>query len=108
MIGAKASPLSWEVAEEIAGRFRALGDPTRLLILDHLRCQGETAVGEIAAQVGASQQNTSKHLGVLCVQRIVARRKQGTSSLYRVIDSSVHRLCDEAPVEMLRSGGGGG
>jgi ArsR family transcriptional regulator len=85
----KDQPLDPETAELIAERFRALTDPTRLLILDHLRRNGETAVGEIAARVGASQQNTSKHLSVLRVQQIIARRKQGTSSLYRIANRNV-------------------
>ncbi len=89
-------PLDPETAELIAERFRTLADPKRLLILDHLRRNGETTVGEIAALVGASQQNTSKHLSILYVHRIVARRKQGTSTLYRVADRSVYVLCDGA------------
>ena len=92
----KNRPLDPETAEVVAERFRALGDPTRLLILDYLRRRDERAVGEIAAQVGGSQQNISKHLSVLRVQRIVARRKQGTKTLYRVADPAVHRLCDGA------------
>jgi DNA-binding transcriptional ArsR family regulator len=92
----KDQPLEQETAELIAERFRVLGDPTRLLILDHLRRYGELAVEDLAARIGASQQNASKHLGVLRVHRVVARRKQGNSSLYRVADPSVHVLCDGA------------
>lgn len=95
-MAARREPLDPETAELIAERFRALGDPTRLLILDHLRRHGETPVGEIAVRVGASQQNVSKHLSVLRVHCIVARRKQGTSSLYRVANPRVDRICDEA------------
>jgi DNA-binding transcriptional ArsR family regulator len=92
-VAARREPLDPETAEVIAERFRALGDPTRLLIIDHLRRHGETAAGEIAARVGGSQQNVSKHLSVLRVQRIVTRRKQGTSSLYRVAEhDTLHGL----------------
>jgi DNA-binding transcriptional ArsR family regulator len=93
-MAAMRRPLDPETAELIAERFRALADPTRLLILDYLRRNGEAAVGEIAAAVESSQQNTSKHLSVLRVQRFVARRKQGTSTLYRVADLSVRCPCD--------------
>lgn len=89
-------PLDATQAEEVARRFAALADPTRLLILDHLRRDGEAAVGVIASRVGASQQNTSKHLAVLRTAGLVARRKLGTSVLYRVGDPSVNGLCDEA------------
>lgn len=81
--------LSHEAAELIAQRFRALAEPTRLRILDLLRRQGETSVGEIAARVGGSQQNVSKHLSILRAERFLARRKHGTSSLYRIADGRV-------------------
>lgn len=83
-----------EAAELIARRFRALSDPTRLRILDLLRRQDEASVGEIAAAVGGSQQNVSKHLGALHAEGFLARRKQGTSSLYRIADPGVHQICD--------------
>lgn len=84
-----SDPLDPVAAELIAERFRALGDPTRLVILGHLSRQGEMAVGEIAAAIGGSQQNVSKHLAVPRLARIVSRRKQGTSSLYRIANPAV-------------------
>ena len=88
------SPLNPEAAELIARRFRALADPTRLRILDHLRNTEEASVGEITESLGASQQNVSKHLSALHAEGFVARRKRGTSSLYRIADPGVHELCD--------------
>lgn len=88
------SPLNPEAAELVARRFRALSDPTRLRILDHLRNNEEASVGEIAETLGASQQNVSKHLSALLAEGFVARRKRGTSSLYRIADPGVHELCD--------------
>lgn len=90
----KPTELSPEAAELIARRFRALADPTRLRILNLLRNQDEASVGEIAAAVGGSQQNISKHLAALHAEGFVARRKQGTSSLYRIADPGVHQICD--------------
>lgn len=90
----KATELSPEAAELIARRFRALADPTRLRIVNLLRSQEEAAVGEIAATLGGSQQNISKHLAALHAEGFVARRKQGTSSLYRIADPGVHQICD--------------
>jgi DNA-binding transcriptional ArsR family regulator len=88
------SPLNPQAAELIARRFRALGDPTRLRILDHLRNHEEASVGEITEALGASQQNVSKHLSALLAEGFVARRKRGTSSLYRIADPGVHEICD--------------
>jgi DNA-binding transcriptional ArsR family regulator len=89
-----SSPLNPAAAELIARRFRALSDPTRLRILDLLRNQEEASVGEITETLGASQQNVSKHLSALLAEGFVARRKRGTSSLYRITDPGVHELCD--------------
>jgi len=90
----RKTPLTPDAAELIARRFRALSDPTRLRIIDLLRRQEEASVGEIATAVGGSQQNISKHLGALHAEGFVARRKQGTSSLYRIADPGVHQICD--------------
>lgn len=89
------SPLSHDAAELIARRFRALSDPTRLRILDLLRQHEEASVGEIAEALGGSQQNVSKHLAALHAEGFVARRKQGTSSLYRIADPGVLELCEQ-------------
>jgi DNA-binding transcriptional ArsR family regulator len=90
----RTTPLTPEAAGLIARRFHALSDPTRLRILDLLRRQDEASVGEIAGAVGGSQQNVSKHLGALLSEGFVARRKSGTSSIYRIGDPGVHQLCD--------------
>ncbi len=90
----RRAPLTPDAAELIARRFRALSDPTRLRILDLLRRQDEASVGEIAAALGGSQQNVSKHLAALHTENFVARRKRGTSSMYRIGDPGVHQICD--------------
>lgn len=89
------SPLDNAAAELISRRFRALGDPTRLRILDQLRTRGEASVGELTEALGGSQQNVSKHLAALHAEGFVSRRKQGTSSLYRISDPGVLDLCDK-------------
>ena len=78
----------------IAGRLRVIGDPNRIRILDLLR-DGELSVTEITERLGTSQQNASKHLGVLHAAGVVARRKEGTSSFYRVCDEGVYELCEQ-------------
>jgi DNA-binding transcriptional ArsR family regulator len=63
-------------------------------ILDRLR-DGELTVNELADQLGAGQQNVSKHLGVLADTGILARRKDGTHVYYRVADEGVYELCEQ-------------
>ena len=87
-------PLPESLTELIAQRFRVMGEPMRIRLLDALR-DGEQSVGELAAHLGASQQNVSKHLGVLHDAGIVRRSKQGTFVRYSIADASVFSLCDE-------------
>lgn len=85
----------------IAQRFRALGEPARIRLLDALRA-GPSGVSELAARMGLSQQNASKHLGILYVAGLVKRTRAGNSTLYAVSDPSVFVLCElvcDAPRE---------
>ena len=100
-------PLPDDLVELIAERFRALSEPTRIKLLDRLR-EGEATVLELTELIGTTQQNVSKHLGVLQRCGIVARRKQGNFAYYRIIDQGVLSLCEtvcgslQEEVESLR------
>jgi len=78
----------------VAQRFRVLGEPMRIKLLDRLR-DGEATVGELQTALGASQQNVSKHLGILAAAGMVSRTKRGTSVVYAISDESVFDLCDQ-------------
>ncbi len=86
-------PLPEPVVELVAERFRCMGEPMRIRILEYLR-DGERTVGEITAALGATQQNVSKHLGVLNRAGIVGRRKEGTAARYAITDPMVLDLCE--------------
>jgi DNA-binding transcriptional ArsR family regulator len=85
-------PLTDAAAELIASRFRLMSEPMRVKILDRLR-EGELTVQELADAVGTTRQNVSKHLGVLAREGVVARRKDGNFSRYRVADEGIFELC---------------
>jgi DNA-binding transcriptional ArsR family regulator len=87
-------PLPDDLVELIARRFRVLGEPMRIRLLDHLR-EGEASVNELAEALDASQQNVSKHLAVLAEVGILGRRKGGTHVYYRIADEGVFALCDQ-------------
>ncbi len=87
-------PLPLELATLIARRFRAIGDPMRIRLLDRLR-DGEASVSELAGALGASQQNISKHLAVLSDVGILSRRKAGNHVRYRIADENVFKLCED-------------
>jgi DNA-binding transcriptional ArsR family regulator len=105
-------PLPDDLVELIAQRFRVLGEPMRIKLLDRLRT-AEASVQELAEASGSTQQNVSKHLGVLHQAGIVSRRKQGNFSYYSIADQGVFALCDdvcgslEAQLESLRDLVGG-
>ena len=87
-------PLPDDLVELIARRFRVIGEPMRIRLLDRLR-EGEATVGELSEALSASQQNISKHLAVLADVGILGRRKEGNHVFYRVIDEGVFALCEE-------------
>jgi DNA-binding transcriptional ArsR family regulator len=87
-------PLPEPLVELIARRFRVIGEPMRIRLLDRLR-NGEASVNELTADLGASQQNVSKHLALLAEAGIVARRRDGTHVLYSIADQSIFSLCEE-------------
>jgi DNA-binding transcriptional ArsR family regulator len=87
-------PLPSDLAELIARRFHVLSDPLRVRILDLLR-DGELSVTAIAEQLGAGQQNVSKHLNVLTEAAMLQRRKQGTHVYYGIADEGVFALCEQ-------------
>lgn len=86
-------PVPEQLTELIARRFRVLGEPMRIRLLGRL-CDGEASVQELAEGLDASQQNVSKHLGVLHQAGILARRKEGTRVYYAIEDEGVFELCD--------------
>ena len=98
-------PLPADLVELIARRFRVLGEPMRIRLLDHLR-EGEATVGELSQALAASQQNVSKHLAVLTDAGVLGRRKEGNHVYYRIADEGVFTLCEDvcgSLQEQLRS-----
>jgi len=87
-------PLSDDLVELIARRFRAMAEPMRIRLLDRLR-DGEATVGDLSEAVGASQQNVSKHLAVLADAGVLGRRKDGNRVYYRIVDDGVLSLCED-------------
>jgi DNA-binding transcriptional ArsR family regulator len=94
-------PLPLALIERIAERFRVLGEPMRIRLLEALR-DGDATVGELQEATGASQQNVSKHLGVLLRAGIVGRKKQGNFAVYSIVDPMVFSLCEEVCGGMQR------
>lgn len=72
-------------AEEWASWFRALADPTRVLLLHLLSmAQRPMTVGEITERLDVGQSTVSHHLATLAEVRFVLVELVGTSSRWRV------------------------
>ena len=85
--------LSSQLLALVAERFKALGEPARLQILNQLR-DGEMTVTELVEATGLGQANVSKHLALLLSLGFVSRRKEGLFVYYALADARVFRLCD--------------
>ncbi len=81
-----------ELVPVVAARFRALGEPGRLEILQALQV-GERSVGELAELTGRSQPNVSQHLGHLARAGLVQARRAGSRAFYSVSDPYLARIC---------------
>jgi DNA-binding transcriptional ArsR family regulator len=79
----------YTVAAEL---FSVMATPQRLKIISAL-CRQEKNVGALLAEVGGSQPNLSQHLATLYRAGIVAKRREGTQIVYRVVNEKAVSLC---------------
>jgi ArsR family transcriptional regulator, cadmium/lead-responsive transcriptional repressor len=80
--------------------FHGLADPSRLAILDALRA-GECTAGELAAAVGLSSSNASRHLACLKDRGLVESRQDWRHVHYRLADG-VDRLLEANDAFLVR------
>lgn len=73
--------------------FRALGDPTRLAILENLLERPHT-VSELIAKLGVPQSRASNHLACLSWCQFVTGEKRGRNVVYSVTDPRLRELLD--------------
>jgi len=96
--------------KDAATAFKALGDPTRLKIMDLLRASGKTCCGlvsrderglcacDIEEAIGLSQAAVSHHMAVLIRAGLVQAEKRGRWMFYRRNDASLTRLAETVRV----------
>ena len=77
----------------LAGRFKLLGEPMRLKILQSV-CHDPLMVNDIVKATGSTQANVSKHLALLAAGGILERKKDGQCVYYGVKDKLVLQLCE--------------
>ena len=84
--------MSDKMLDLVARRFRTLGEPYRLRVLQELQA-GEKSVGELVAALDGNQPNVSKHLQILSDAGLIGRRREGTFIFYAISDPMVFKLC---------------
>lgn len=89
--------------EALADTFRALGDPTRVRILDALS-HGELCVSDIATLVGISESAASHQLRLLRGMRLVRPRRAGRLVYYAVDDQHILELLHQAMTHVQEAG----
>jgi DNA-binding transcriptional ArsR family regulator len=89
----KHAALSSEAVDLVANRFRVLGEPIRIRILQELQ-SGEKNVTQLVEAIGSTQPNISKHLRILQESGLIGRRQAGTAVYCYIADPSVFELCD--------------
>ena len=80
-----------EAVQDVADTFSALGDPTRVRILDALS-HGELCVCDLAAVLSLSQSAVSHQLRLLRGMRLVRPRRDGRIVFYSLDDQHIMSL----------------
>lgn len=75
--------------------FNAVAEPRRRDVIE-LLAGGERSVGELVAELGATQPQVSKHLRVLLEVRLVSVRREGRHRLYRLEGEGLRQIHDWA------------
>jgi ArsR family transcriptional regulator, arsenate/arsenite/antimonite-responsive transcriptional repressor len=96
-------PLSAEDAGQLAGVFKALGDPVRLRLLSLIASHagGEACVCDLTGEFDVSQPTISHHLKVLREAGLLTSQRRGTWVYYRVEPQALAALAQllETPAE---------
>ena len=86
--------------DHLANRFKLLGEPMRLKILESV-CHYPHTVNEIVEMTGSTQANVSKHLALLASAGILTRKKAGQFVYYGMKDKLVMQLCSMVRSQIL-------
>jgi len=84
----RAALVQPDAVQGLADTFSALGDPTRVRILDALS-HGELCVCDLAAVLGVSQSAVSHQLRLLRGMRLVKPRRDGRVVFYALDDQHI-------------------
>jgi ArsR family transcriptional regulator, arsenate/arsenite/antimonite-responsive transcriptional repressor len=99
-----APPLPSGAAEALAARFKALGDPARVAIVNRLAGAGEVCTCELTEPLELSQPTVSHHLRVLKEAGLVeVARRRGTWTHYRLVPGAIEQLAGSLTPALART-----
>lgn len=89
-----AGPMTADDAQRLAGRLKALSDPTRLRLLSHVAAQGcgAVCVCDLTAVVDISQPTVSHHMKKLVDAGLLTREQRGKWAHYSVVPEAFAEL----------------
>ena len=90
--GSQTPPLPEAARDELAARFKALADPTRVAIVNRLAAADEVCVCDLNAAFDLSQPTISHHLKILREAGLVDSTRRGTWVCYRLVPEAIESL----------------
>ena len=87
-------PMAGDAAEDLAATFKALGDPTRVAIVNRLTKVESVCVCDLTAAFELSQPTISHHLRILRDAGLVEVERRGTWAYYALVPDAIERLRD--------------
>jgi len=100
----EAPRLSQGQTDALAARLKALGDPTRLRMLDLLvQQEGPLCVCDLTPQFSQNQPTISHHLKLLREAGLIAGEKQGIWAYYRATDEGRRSLAAYHDAHLTRA-----
>ena len=90
--GPETEPLAEGEREELALRFKALADPTRVAIINCLSAADEVCVCNLTETFDLSQPTVSHHLKILREAGLVESQRRGTWAYYRLVPEAIDAL----------------
>ena len=96
------SALTLDDAARVARVFKALGDPTRVMLLSLIAAGegGEACICDLTEPVGLSQGTVSHHMKLLTEAGLVTREQRGKWAYFALADDAL-----DAAADALRPGG---
>jgi ArsR family transcriptional regulator len=90
--GPETAPLTQPERAELAARFKALADPTRVAIINFLSAADEVCVCTLTDAFELSQPTISHHLKILRDAGLVESSRRGTWAYYRLVPEAIAEL----------------